>query len=289
MSSATTARFNLHELAARSTAAGLDVSGFVSRQQVDAVALEELRNWLLGQCGSSFFLLYLQGGLRHWSRRWEYPYVLSQLARWIISRPDPAAPCSLFDNACGVNATAYLLATAGQHLIGTDLDDQPSAEGDLPSTAWRHPDLAAVDGSLHFQKADSRALPFDDDHFDGSYSISSLEHMPDPIQAVREMIRVTRPGGLITFTMDVAPYQSAVENESNVNRSNFAELQALLASSTEFFSTPCFVIPEDALSWQEDCRRSSGLRAAAGQLRRRLRGEPGTPNFHVFGGAYIKR
>lgn len=113
--------------------------------------------------------------------------------------------------------------------------------------------------------------------------------MPDPIQAVREMIRVTRPGGLITFTMDVAPYRSAVGNESQVNCSNFADLQALLASSTEFFSPPCFVIPEDALSWQEDCRRSSGLRAAAGQLRRRLRGQPETPDFHVFGSSFLKR
>lgn len=105
---------------------GLGVSGFVSRQQADAVALEELRNWLLGHCESSSFLHYLRGGLQHWSRRWEYPYVLSQIARWISSQPDPTAPSSLFDNACGVNATAYLLATAGHHLIGTDLDDQPS-------------------------------------------------------------------------------------------------------------------------------------------------------------------
>lgn len=269
--------------------AGLGVSGFVSKQQADAVALEELRSWLLGQCGSPYFLHYLEEGLRHWSRRWEYPYVLSQVASWISSRADLAAPCSLFDNACGVNATAYLLATAGHYLIGTDLGDQPSAEGDLPSKAWGHPDLAAVAGSLHFQTADSLSLPFPDAHFDGSYSISSLEHMPDPVQAVREMIRVTKPGGLVTFTMDVAPCPSAVANESQVNRSNFAVLQDLLASSTDFFSPLCFVIPDDALSWLRDCRQSAGLRAAAGQLRRRLVGQHETPDFYVFGGAYIKR
>ncbi|MCT0229489.1 class I SAM-dependent methyltransferase [Synechococcus sp. CS-1324] len=282
------APLNLNELAARSEAAGLALTGFVSRQQADAEALEDLRTWLLGQCESLYFLHYLKGGLQHWSRRWEYPYVLSQVARWISSQPDPAAPCSLFDNACGVNATAYLLATAGHQLIGTDLGEQASAEGDLPSDAWSHPDLDAVAGSLHFQPADSLNLPFPDHHFDASYSISSLEHMPDPVQAVREMIRVTRPGGLITFTMDVAPYQGAVAGESQVNRSNFAEFQALLAARTEFFSPPCFVMPQDALSWQQDCRTSSGLRAAAGQVRRLLEGEPEIPNFHVFGGAYIK-
>jgi len=49
------------------------------------------------------------------------------------------------------------------------------------------------------------------------------------------------------------------------------------------------MIPDDALSWQQDCKRSSGLRAAVGQLRRGLVGQPETPDFYVFGGAYIKR
>jgi len=195
------------------------------------------------------------------------------------------APCTLFDRACGVNATAYLLATAGDHLIGTDLGDQPSKQGDLPSGAWSHPDLGSVGGSLHVQTADSPALPFPDARVDGCDSISFLEHRPDSIQAVREMVRMTRPGGLVSLTMDGAPCSSAVANGSQVNRSNFAALEHQLASSTDVFSPPCFVIPDGALSLEKDRQQSSGLRAAARQLRRGQVGQPETPGFHGSGGA----
>jgi hypothetical protein len=116
-------RLDLGELASRSASAGLGVSGFVWRQKADAGALEVLRTWLLGLCEPG------------------------------------TAPCTLFDNGWGVNAPAYLLATAGHHLIGTDLGDQPSKEGDVPSSAWSHPDRGSVGGSLHVQTGDSPALP----------------------------------------------------------------------------------------------------------------------------------
>jgi hypothetical protein len=88
--------------------------------------------------------------------------------------------------------------------------------------------------------------------------------------------------------MDVAPCPSAVANEIQVNRSNFAAFEHRLASSTDVFSPPDVVILDDALSLQKDCQQSSGLRAAAGQQRRGLVGQPEIPDFHGFGGADIK-
>jgi len=64
--------------------------------------------------------------------------------------------------------------------------------------------------------------------------------MPDQIQAVREIIQVTRPGVLDTFTMYFIPCPSAGANESQVNPFRFAALQDLLASSTDFFRSTCF-------------------------------------------------
>lgn len=44
---------------------------------------------------------------------------------------------------------------------------------------------------------DVHHLPFDDDSFDVVHAHQVLQHVSDPIQALREMARVTRPGGLI--------------------------------------------------------------------------------------------
>jgi SAM-dependent methyltransferase len=276
---------DLKELAALSEAAALFYTGFADRQFVNAPGLQALREWLQSQCNSNYMKHHLTGGLRHWSRRWEYPYILAQVARHCSCHPARA----IFDNACGVNATGYLLASAGLDITGTDLNEQPSAEGDLPSTAWSHPDTETLSGSMHFQPADSLALPFDDASFDVSYSISSLEHMSNPVQAINEMIRVTKPDGLVTFTMDVAPYDSPVGQESNVNRSNFQAFQDVLAIRCSLFSAPRFVIPSDALSWQQDCKTSSGLRDAIARCVRVFRGLPERPDHYIFGGSFIKR
>ena len=142
---------------------------------------------------------------------------------------------------------------------------------------------------MQFQAADSLHLPFEDGSFDVSYSISSLEHMPDPLQAISEMVRVTRPGGLITFTMDVAPYQSALGSESNVNASNFAAIQDLLHAECLPQAPARWPVPGKELSWAADCRRSSGLRRSASGVLRQLRGLPSDANFYVFAGSWIKR
>ncbi len=44
---------------------------------------------------------------------------------------------------------------------------------------------------------DGRALPFADAAFDVVLAVTTLHHVPDAERAVREMIRVTRPGGRV--------------------------------------------------------------------------------------------
>jgi SAM-dependent methyltransferase len=49
---------------------------------------------------------------------------------------------------------------------------------------------------LRAATADVRALPFRDESFDAIYSMGTIEHFDETEQAVREMVRVLRPGGL---------------------------------------------------------------------------------------------
>lgn len=51
--------------------------------------------------------------------------------------------------------------------------------------------------NIDFQVADIHALPFDDDTFDVTHAHQVLQHVADPVQALRELARVTRPGGIV--------------------------------------------------------------------------------------------
>lgn len=51
--------------------------------------------------------------------------------------------------------------------------------------------------NVDFRVADIHALPFDDDTFDVVHAHQVLQHVADPVQALRELARVTRPGGIV--------------------------------------------------------------------------------------------
>ena len=51
--------------------------------------------------------------------------------------------------------------------------------------------------NIDFVVADVHALPFEDDSFDVVHAHQVLQHVGDPVQALREMTRVTKPGGVV--------------------------------------------------------------------------------------------
>ena len=56
-----------------------------------------------------------------------------------------------------------------------------------------------------FQTGDAQALPFADRSFDAALMALVISFVPDPASAVREMARVTRPGGMVaTYMWDAA-------------------------------------------------------------------------------------
>ena len=56
-----------------------------------------------------------------------------------------------------------------------------------------------------FQTGDAQALPFADRSFDAALMALVISFVPDPAKAVREMARVTRPGGVVaTYMWDAA-------------------------------------------------------------------------------------
>lgn len=57
--------------------------------------------------------------------------------------------------------------------------------------------IATLDDKLQYMVADAMKMPFDQNTFDLTWSMESGEHMPDKEQFMKELIRVTAPGGRI--------------------------------------------------------------------------------------------
>lgn len=59
--------------------------------------------------------------------------------------------------------------------------------------------LAGLDGRVRLDEGDAQALPHDDDTFDGVTIAFGIRNVPDRARALREMARVTRPGGRVAI------------------------------------------------------------------------------------------
>lgn len=89
----------------------------------------------------------------------------------------------VLDLAAGTGASSASLALTGAHVVACDL-----SEGMIEVGRRRHPDIEFVQG-------DATALEFEDGSFDAVTISYGLRNVSDPELALREMARVTRPGG----------------------------------------------------------------------------------------------
>jgi ubiquinone/menaquinone biosynthesis C-methylase UbiE len=61
--------------------------------------------------------------------------------------------------------------------------------------------------NIEYHEADGASLPFHDQSLDAIFANMYLHHSPDPLSAIREMVRTLRPGGRLVITdMDEHPY-----------------------------------------------------------------------------------
>jgi ubiquinone/menaquinone biosynthesis C-methylase UbiE len=91
---------------------------------------------------------------------------------------------------------------ADHHLIRSHVLEVGSGEGLLQDVVADYTGLdisATARAKYHkrFVQADARAMPFPDGEFDSVWTVWVLEHIPNPEQALREMRRVLKPGGLL--------------------------------------------------------------------------------------------
>jgi ubiquinone/menaquinone biosynthesis C-methylase UbiE len=100
---------------------------------------------------------------------------------------------AVLDVGCGTGATleAIVRAHPDVHAWGIDLSAEMIAKA--RERLRRAGERAG--GQIDLQVAEAEHLPLADDAVDLVVCVDSLHHYPDPAAALREMRRVTRPGG----------------------------------------------------------------------------------------------
>jgi SAM-dependent methyltransferase len=111
-----------------------------------------------------------------------------QLAPLMVRFARLSAPASVLDVGTGLGALASAVADAYPHATVTGID---------PSSAFVEAAARTSNPRLGFLVGDAQALQFPAASFDAALSMLVLNFIPEPQQAVREMIRVTRAGGVV--------------------------------------------------------------------------------------------
>jgi 2-polyprenyl-3-methyl-5-hydroxy-6-metoxy-1,4-benzoquinol methylase len=101
---------------------------------------------------------------------------------------------SLLDVGCGPGTITADLATlvAPGRVVAVD-----AAAGILEQAAAHAQERGLGPDRIEFAVADVHALEFPDDSFDVVHAHQVLQHVGDPVQALREMRRVCKPGGVV--------------------------------------------------------------------------------------------
>jgi SAM-dependent methyltransferase len=100
---------------------------------------------------------------------------------------------TVLEAGCGVGAQTVILAekSPGADIISVDISPDSLARAEAAVTGAGH-------RNVRFQQADITRLPFPEASFDHVFVCFVLEHLPDPMAALKELARVLKADGSIT-------------------------------------------------------------------------------------------
>lgn len=118
----------------------------------------------------------------------------------------PLEGMNILDVACGTGTSSRALAQLGANVIGCDISEGMIAQARQCETA--HDVVAAraggARGSVVYCTGDASDLGFADNRFDAVTCCYGLRNMPSPVEALRQMRRVAKPGApIVTLDFDM--------------------------------------------------------------------------------------
>lgn len=146
------------------------------------------------------------------------------IARRLVAMGGLTRGARVLDVGCGTGVLSRIAARAvgdAGRITGLDLSDGMLRHA--ATLARREPS----GNRITFMKGDAERLDLPDASFDAVISLYALRHFPDPQQALREMVRVGRPGSVAVVGVGSAPpFLSAAFFEAGL-RVVFERLQGL--------------------------------------------------------------
>ncbi len=136
-----------------------------------------IKAWQLGSPGTMMYALY--DGLRRRLNR--------RLVRYLLSCSPESGNCIILEAGSGTAYASSILCRESCVGLSVAIDIDPDA---LREARKRDPNLCLV-------VADLTQLPFRSESIDITWNSSTIEHLAEPVEALREMTRVTRQGGKV--------------------------------------------------------------------------------------------
>jgi ubiquinone/menaquinone biosynthesis C-methylase UbiE len=194
--------------------------------------------------------------------------------RALLAELVPLQGATVVDVGCGDGDLVRWLAGRGAHAIGVEVGEEPLA-------------LARAAGPVadeRYERGGGEALPLADDSADAATFIQSLHHVPveDMDQALREVARVLRPGGLVFVQEPLAEGDQfevlqPLDDETHVRRAAQAAL-ARLPAALELVRSETFELRVPHASFEavrdrillNDAERTARFPAVEAELRARF-------------------
>ncbi len=107
----------------------------------------------------------------------------------------------VLDLGCGAGRHAFEMYRRGADVVAFDQDADELAGVRELFAAMKEAGEVPEGAEADIKEGDALALPFADGEFDRVVAAEILEHVPADIQALEELVRVTRPGGTVALSV----------------------------------------------------------------------------------------
>ena len=163
----------------------------------------------------------LLGGTRHFGYYkvgtwWPFPIgaALRRMEEQLYQALDLKSDSLVLDGGAGIGDVALYMARQGLYVTAIDLLDL--------HVGWAKSNIESNGqaGRVKVLQMNYQDLAFDNDTFDGVYTMETLVHADDPDRAIWEFYRVLKPGGVlanIEYEHNVMDKASALKNLLRVN------------------------------------------------------------------------